>query len=66
MALIGGINPETPEENTLRGEGSLALRASMHQGRPISESDSFWFDGFGSGCTDIRFKGQCAISKETP
>lgn len=22
------------------------------------------FDGFGSGCTDTRFKGQCAIRKE--
>ena len=66
MALIGGINPESPEENTFRGEWSLALPASTHQCRPMSEGDSFWFDGFGSGRPEIRFKGQCAIRTETP
>lgn len=66
MALIGGINPESPEENTFRGEWSPALPASTHQCRPMSEGDSFWFDGLGSGRPEIRFKGQCAIRTEMP
>jgi hypothetical protein len=64
MALIGDINPETLEEK--HGEW---LAVSGLWGKQARVSAPSWtvtasgFDGLGSGHSDIRFKGQCAIRK---